>query len=358
MLTTGHVRVYDWVDDAWTQAGNDIYGKGLYDSFGHSVAMSGDGMRIAIGAPMNDDVNTNSGSVRVYDYDSDRAAWTQTGSDIDGEAAGDQSGSSVTISADGLRIAIGAVTNDVRVYKLIETTWTQVGLDIDGQAGENSGFSVAMSADGSRIANGAVGGGAISGSVRVYLDPTSRTEIFGDLGGQTLSTPGVYYSSAAFALSKTLTLDAKNNPDGKWIFESAGALASAAETSVKFKSANTGSPNNVFWEIAGAATTGAGSIMIGNVIAVGGIDIGAVATWTGNLTSINGPVTLGAGSTVFGNTTAYGAITLDPGATSGNLTSTNGAIGLGASATTGHLSAPNGATTLGAGAEIDVVQNV
>jgi LPXTG-motif cell wall-anchored protein len=54
-------------------------------------------------------------------------AWTQTGGDIDGEAAGDETGRSVAMSADGSRVAIGATGNDgtpgvnsghVRVYEL------------------------------------------------------------------------------------------------------------------------------------------------------------------------------------------------------------------------------------------------
>ncbi|NDE58837.1 MAG: hypothetical protein EB010_05360, partial [Acidimicrobiia bacterium] len=73
---------------------------------------------------------------------------TQVGNDIDGEAAGDQSGSSVAMSANGTRIAIGATYNNgtgsnaghVRIYDWIGTTWTQVGADINGEAaGDQSG---------------------------------------------------------------------------------------------------------------------------------------------------------------------------------------------------------------------------
>ena len=45
--------------------------------------------------------------------------WTQVGDDIDGEAANDRSGYSVSMSSDGTRVAIGAPSNDaghVRVY--------------------------------------------------------------------------------------------------------------------------------------------------------------------------------------------------------------------------------------------------
>ena len=48
----------------------------------------------------------DAGHVRVYEYSG--GAWTQLGDDIDGEAAGDQSGFSVSLSSDGTRVAIGA----------------------------------------------------------------------------------------------------------------------------------------------------------------------------------------------------------------------------------------------------------
>ena len=38
--------------------------------------------------------------------------WSQLGSDIDGESAGDYSGVSVSLSSDGSTVAIGAYRND------------------------------------------------------------------------------------------------------------------------------------------------------------------------------------------------------------------------------------------------------
>ena len=51
----------------------------------------------------------NSGRVRVFELQSD--VWTQIGQDIFGEAKDDYSGSAVSISADGTRVAIGATHN-------------------------------------------------------------------------------------------------------------------------------------------------------------------------------------------------------------------------------------------------------
>ena len=99
------------------QLGTDIDGEAARDLSGYSVSMSSDGKRVAIGAP---NANGGAGHVRVYDYNG--TAWTQLGGDIDGEAALDLSGYSVSLSSDGKRVAIGAPENDsraghVRVYR-------------------------------------------------------------------------------------------------------------------------------------------------------------------------------------------------------------------------------------------------
>ena len=94
----------------WTQVGTDIDGEAANDNLGYSVSMSADGTRVAIGARYNDGTSSDAGHVRVYAESG--GAWTQVGADIDGEAAGDQSGKSVSMSADGTRVAIGASRND------------------------------------------------------------------------------------------------------------------------------------------------------------------------------------------------------------------------------------------------------
>ena len=77
---------------------------------GRSVSMSSDGTIVAIGAYYNDGNGSNAGHVRVYQYSS--GSWSQLGSDIDGEAADDYSGHSVSMSSDGTILAIGAHEND------------------------------------------------------------------------------------------------------------------------------------------------------------------------------------------------------------------------------------------------------
>ena len=122
---------------------------------GYSVAISADGNTVIIGAHLNDGNGSDSGHVRIYRFDGTN--WVQVGADIDGEAAGDRSGLSVAINADGTTVIIGAHLNDdsgsssghVRIYQLDGTNWVQVGADIDGEAAnDQSGHSVAINADG------------------------------------------------------------------------------------------------------------------------------------------------------------------------------------------------------------------
>lgn len=174
-FNSGHVRVYRNLSDVWTQIGSDIEGEAEGDELGFSVSLSSDGNVVAIGAPFNDGNGNNSGHVRIYGNQSD--VWTQVGSDIDGEAEGDQSGSAVSLSSDGTVVSIGAPLNNgnggnsghVRVYRNVSGVWTQTGSDIDGESvGIRSGSSVSLSSDGSVIAIGAIYSGSLAGHVRIY----------------------------------------------------------------------------------------------------------------------------------------------------------------------------------------------
>jgi Flp pilus assembly pilin Flp len=194
----GHVRLYKNISGTWTQVGADIDGEAADDQSGYSVSLSSDGSTVAIGANYNDGTGTNAGHVRIYKNIS--GTWTQVGADIDGEAAGDRSGFAVSLSSDGSIVAIGANYNDgtgsnaghVRIYKNISGTWTQVGADIDGEAADDfSGFSVSLSSDGSTVAIGATsndGNGSYAGHVRIYKNISGTwTQVGADIDGEAAS---------------------------------------------------------------------------------------------------------------------------------------------------------------------------
>jgi hypothetical protein len=122
--SAGRVRIYKNVSGTWTQLGADIDGEKAGDAMGGlgSVSLNSDGSILAIGVSAADNTGVNKGGVYIYQYIS--GTWTQIRSTIYGEAANDQSGSSVSLSSDGSTVAIGALYNDgtasdaghVRVY--------------------------------------------------------------------------------------------------------------------------------------------------------------------------------------------------------------------------------------------------
>ena len=174
-VDAGHVRIYEWNGIAWVQKGADIDGEAANDQSDFSVNMP-DANTIAIGANHNDGNGIDAGHVRIYEWTG--LAWVQKGTNIDGESAGDESGTSVSMP-NANTVAIGAPNNDgietnaghTRVYEWSGTAWQQLGLDINGElTDDRSGFSVSME-DSSKLAIGAYlnnGSGADAGHVRVY----------------------------------------------------------------------------------------------------------------------------------------------------------------------------------------------
>ncbi len=204
----GHVRIYAWDGSSWIQKGADIDGEAAGDGSGRSVSMP-DANTVAIGALSNDGNGTDAGQVRVYTWNGN--SWVQKGTDIDGEAAGDWSGTSVSMP-DANTVAIGALLNDgngtdaghVRIYSWDGSSWVQKGADIDGEAAEDlSGVSVSMP-DANTVAIGAHwndGSGEDAGHVRIYSSCSTITSSFSiaacdsytvPSGDETYTTSGIY----------------------------------------------------------------------------------------------------------------------------------------------------------------------
>ena len=128
----------------WTQVGQDIDGEAAIDRSGRSVSISADGTIVAIGASSNDGNGSDSGHVRVYQ--NMNGTWTQLGQDINGPAASVFFGNAVSLSSSGLRLAVHAVRNtgvnlnsgETTVYDFSGGNWVQVGTGIFG-AGDNDG---------------------------------------------------------------------------------------------------------------------------------------------------------------------------------------------------------------------------
>jgi hypothetical protein len=194
---TGQVTVYRLVNSAWIVMGSPLTGEAGGDYFGQSVSLSSDGLLLAVGAPQNDGAAgaaNAAGSTRVFAWNG--TAWVQRGVDIDGEAAENQSGTSVSLSDDGSRVAIGAPFNagagadsgQLRVYGWNGSAWTPLGADIDGVAGDRLGRAVALSGDGNTVAGGARDNTSSTGVVRVYsFDGTSWSTKGSAIAGEAAS---------------------------------------------------------------------------------------------------------------------------------------------------------------------------
>jgi hypothetical protein len=172
---SGAVRLYENQGAVWTQLGQDINGENVSDLCGFSLSLSGDGTVVAISSPFNDSNGLDSGSVHIYENQGNN--WVQVGQDINGEAADDNSGWSVSLSKNGEFVIIGAVRNDAngnntghaRIFRNINNNWVQIGQDIDGEVGgTQSATSVGISSNGNIIAIGSPYNNNFTGYVKVY----------------------------------------------------------------------------------------------------------------------------------------------------------------------------------------------
>ena len=160
---SGSTKMYQYTNGTWVQLGQTINGDSDGDYSGWSVSINAKGDIVAIGAPYDDSSGNNrSGSTKMYQYTN--GTWVQLGQTINGDSNGDYSGSSVSINAKGDIVAIGAILDDnsftdsgsTKMYQYTNGLWNQLGQTIDGDsADDQSGWSVSINAKGDIVAIGA-----------------------------------------------------------------------------------------------------------------------------------------------------------------------------------------------------------
>ena len=158
--SAGRIRVFRYINSTWTQMGNDLDGERSDDDYGRYIAMSADGTTVAGAAYLHDGdggTKIDSGQVRVYHYN--QSSWLPLGRDLYGENAGDML-MKVSLSANGDRLAMFTGTQTfnstfpgyVRVYDLVDGDWQQVGGRLTGPAYDGDfGADAALSAGGDRL---------------------------------------------------------------------------------------------------------------------------------------------------------------------------------------------------------------
>ena len=194
---SGEPKAYE-TNGSWKKNG-DLSGEDSTALFGVSISLSGDGSRLAVGAPYHDSDKLDemgeplrkAGRVRVFQYTDEE--WKPLGQPIDGKSPSSWWGWSVDLSVDGDYFAAGAIRHVsggyVQVYKLGgdegtgDGVWAQLGSDIYGNEGrldDRFGHSVSLSGDAERIIVGSpnsdVDGRTNSGMAVVY----QRTTIGGE----------------------------------------------------------------------------------------------------------------------------------------------------------------------------------
>lgn len=165
---TGGAWVFTRTGSTWSQQGPKLTGAGESGPgrFGVSVALSGDGNTVLVGAPQD-----NEGVGAVWVFTRSGGSWMQQGTKLVGagtEALGSfgvRFGQSVALSNDGNTALIGGPENGVEVgaawvFVRSGTTWSQQGEKIVGSGRLNGegimfGASVALSSNGNTALIGA-----------------------------------------------------------------------------------------------------------------------------------------------------------------------------------------------------------
>ena len=178
---SGSVYVFTRSGVVWTQQQKlHASDAAASDYFGSSVALNADATIALIGAPYDDDTVTNSGSVYVFTRVG--TVWTQQQKlHASDPAASDAFGFSVALNADATIALIGAYVDDdtatdsgsVYVFTRVGTVWTQQQKlhASDPAASDYFGYSVALNADATIALIGATGDddtANASGSVYVF----------------------------------------------------------------------------------------------------------------------------------------------------------------------------------------------
>jgi hypothetical protein len=178
----GMVQVYEWSsdDNQWVPRGPALMGRNEEDQFGSALALSEDGSVLVASEPtFRGEAGDRSGNVRAFVYGPTNR-YEPLGQEVEGEAATDHFGISIALSGDGRRLAVGApyhdnggdtrnVSGQVTVYALVENTWKVLGRPLGGSNHlDRFGWKVDMSLDGSVLAVGAPRNLEYGGYVKFY----------------------------------------------------------------------------------------------------------------------------------------------------------------------------------------------
>lgn len=143
-------------------------------------------------------------------------------------------------------------------------------------------------------ANDAPSQAAQADTLTAYNDAVARTlcvqTVTGNIGNMTLP-PGLYNSQSYLDISSgNLTLDAKNNANAVWIFQTGSTFTVSA--GLKMILANGAQAKNIFWAIGSSATLNTNCIFYGTILAKVSVTLDTGATLNGRALALGAAVTL------------------------------------------------------------------
>ncbi len=187
-----------WSQQAYIKASNT----GVADEFGNSVSLNADGNALAVGArneessstgvngAQNNNTASASGAVYLFRFSTGSSTWAQQAYiKASNTGANDSFGNSVSLSADGNTLAVGATGEDgsatgvgsvddnstdnagaTYVFEFVNGAWAQQAYikATDPSFNASFGFSVSLSSNGNTLAVGASGVSDLAGAVYLY----------------------------------------------------------------------------------------------------------------------------------------------------------------------------------------------
>ncbi|CAG4928566.1 ice-binding family protein [Acidithrix sp. C25] len=159
---------------------------------------------------------------------------------------------------------------------------------------------------------------AATAAYGIAASQSATTVAAGTLGGVTF-TPGAYNNST-LNLTGTITLNAGNNPNAVFIFQSGSTLTTASSSNVVLE--NGAQACNVFWQVGSSATLGTTTNFAGTILALTSVTLNTGATVNGRIFAQTGGVTLESNSITIPTCSTAPTTTTTSSTTTSSTTST------------------------------------
>lgn len=193
----------------WSLVGKRIRGRSPNDRFGHSVALAGKVNVVAIGAPQDvQEEEEGLGYVQVFHLLDSTLSWVPLGQTLSGENEADGFGHHVALSNDGKRLAVAASNYNsnsvgyVKVFFLNDTTKTWVEITQVPGWTHATDLSISLSGDGRRVAWGDPNDGIVGRARVMDCSDDAEVDLECEILGQEFSGPDYEdFTGASVSLS-------------------------------------------------------------------------------------------------------------------------------------------------------------